>query len=72
MVVVGEVHGERDLVKVVELERLHALADRAAGLDGDRRLSVTVAVLVAEVSPVVRPWNARIPLKIRLGEAVVY
>ena len=54
VVVVGEIHGERDLVEVVELHRLHGRARGDVSLYSDRRLPVPVAVFVSEFRPMFR------------------
>ena len=56
VVIVGEVHGERNLIKVVKLHGLHVFALGAASLDADWRLAVPFAVFVSKFRPVFRSW----------------
>ena len=52
--IVGHVHRLRDLVEVLELDRLEVSADDAVGDHVDGRLSLTAALAVAQVGPSLR------------------
>ena len=49
--IVGHVHRLRDLVEVLELDRLEVSADDAVGDHVDGRLPLTTALAVAQVGP---------------------